>query len=531
MRTDSPGAKWHISDLFDLEYFLKQDAEEKSGIKKDADDAWDRRIYLAFAESHTPPYSRRDLLKFWLDEKRKKETAATGGTGLLPGGMFDEILSLARLAIIITALPAGIALAWSVLSYRGDAPINIFTCLWIFIFPQVLMLIMLGGMSVFRRIGLPSGQWGFYPLLAFLLRKAALFLKSAGEDRFSAERRQRMNAAFGMIGRHKTIYGPVFYRPVFVLLQMFGVCFNIGLLATALFKITITDLAFGWQTTLAAGAEAMHRVVEWIALPWSWLSFLFPAHPTLSQIQGSRIILKDGLAHLATPDLASWWPFLVMTVVVYGLLPRVLLLAYGITAQARNLKALDFSHSACDRLIRRMQVPQVETGGVKPPAPGIPLGRKPALSASAAGETEVGAIHVITGVPEENDVLCADDDLTERIGHLLGPFSYHRFCLTMDPEADAATLQSLLSEIHNQDGDIRVLLVQDAWLPPIRETLSWIRAMRHAVGPRTGMIIGLVGKPGPANLFTPPADADRIIWDRAVAALGDPYLRTESLGG
>jgi hypothetical protein len=101
----------------------------------------------------------------------------------------------------------------------------------------------------------------------------------------------------------------------------------------------------------------------------------------------------------------------------------------------------------------------------------------------------------------------------------------------MNPETDAASLQSLLSAIRGRDGDIRVLLVQEAWLPPIRETLSWIRFMRDAAGPRTGIIIGLAGKPLPDNFLTPPGDADRIIWDRAVAGLGDPYLRTEALGG
>lgn len=528
----SPGKTWRASDLIDLEFFLQRESAEKTGVKEDAAAAENRRIYLEFSRSHTPPHSRRDLLKFWLEQKRKKETAgAVGGTGPLPGGMFDEILSLARLAIIITALLAGMALAWSVLSYRGDAPINIFTCLWLFIFPQFLMLILLGGMSVFRRFGLSSGKWGVYPLLAFLLRRAAQSLKSAGEHRLSAERKLRINSAFGMIGRHKTIYGSVFYRPVFTLFQMFGVCFNIGLLGAALFKITITDLAFGWQTTLTAGAAGVYRVVGWISLPWSWLSPFFPAHPTLSQIQGSRIILKDGLAHLATPDLVSWWPFLVLAIIVYGLLPRVLLLAWGITAQARGLKALDFSHSACDRLIRRMQVPLVETGGMKPLEPGMPHGRKPTLSDSSDVSASTGAIDVIIGVPEENDALRADGELTERIGHLLGPIISHRFRLTMDPQTDALVLQRLLEDLNPQRSDFRVLLLQEAWLPPIRETLSWIKAIRRTAGPRTGMIIGLVGKPVRENPLTSPADADRLIWQQAVSGLADPYIRVETLGG
>lgn len=521
---------WRVSDLIDLEYFLRQETEEKSGIERDSAATADRRIYLEFAGSNTPPFSRRDLLKFWLTEKRKRENPP-GGPSQLPGDMFTEAIGLMRMVIIITALLTGITLAWSVLSYRGAAPINIFTCLWVFIFPQVLMLAILCGVSVFRLLGLSSGKWGIYPLFAALLRRAAIGLKSAGENRLPGAHRHRTHAAFGMIGSHKTIYGSIFYRPVFILFQVFGVCFNIGLMGGTLFKIMITDLAFGWQTTLQAAAKSIHLIVGWISLPWSWLSSLFQAHPTLAQIEGSRIILKDGMAHLATRDLASWWPFLVMAILVYGLLPRVLLLAYGITTQARALKTMDFSHSACDRLVRRMQAPQMETGGVRLMDAGILQDAKYPRSDPLIGASSSSGLHVIAGVPGEIDTLCADDELSERLRLLMGPSVLHRFCFTMNPETDARVLQSLLSEIRVSGADTRILLLQEAWLPPIRETLSWIRDMRKAAGPQTGMIIGLVGKPVQSSLLTSPADADRIFWEQTVAGMGDPYIRVETLGG
>ena len=175
------------------------------------------------------------------------------------------------------------------------------------------------------------------------------------------------------------------------------------------------------------------------------------------------------------------------------LLPRLLLLIYGITIQTRALNKLNFSHSTCDRLIKGMQVPQMETGEIKISEPGKSHGRQPTLSISATVGTADGPIHMIIGVPEETDALYADDELTERIVHLLGPGVFHRLRLTMDPQADALALQRVQEGIKSKDTDIRVLFIQDAWLPPIRETLSWIRAMRHTAGPRTGIIIGLLG--------------------------------------
>jgi hypothetical protein len=531
----SPGKTWRVSELIDLEYFLGTTTEEKTGIDGDADAAGaeERRIYLAFSQSHTPPFSRRELLKFWLEEKRQKERPALGHDRT-PGAMFQEALSLTRLVIIITALLSGMALAWSVLSYRGAEPINIFTCLWVFILPQVLMLILLCCMAVFRHLGLSYEGWGIYPLLAALLRRAAMGLKSAGENRLSGERRHRIHAVFGMIGQQKTLYGPIFYRPVFILFQIFGVCFNIGLMGASLVKIMITDLAFGWQTTLQAGAESVHGLVAWIALPWSWLPPLFPAHPSLSQIAGSRIILKDGMAHLATPDLVSWWPFLVMAIIVYGLIPRVLLLAYGIAAQSRALGRLSFSHSACDRLIRRMQTPRLESGG-RPLPRQTGTDERPAMPPEGPVKTATGQeTLIITGIPEELHDRFVETDISDRMRLILGPVLLHRFLYRGDAAADIRVLEALLAELpagKTDITDIRIMFVQEAWLPPIRETLSWIKAMRRAAGPRTGMIIGLVGKPVRENSLTSPADADRLIWQQAVSGLGDPYIRVEALGG
>ena len=35
------------------------------------------------------------------------------------------------------------------------------------------------------------------------------------------------------------------------------------------------------------------------------------------------MVLKEGIYHLTTPDLVSWWPFLLLAVCFYGFLPRI----------------------------------------------------------------------------------------------------------------------------------------------------------------------------------------------------------------
>jgi hypothetical protein len=74
-----------------------------------------------------------------------------------------------------------------------------------------------------------------------------------------------------------------------------------------------------------------------------------------------------------------------------------------------------------------------------------------------------------------------------------------------------------------------VLVLQEAWQPPILENLNFLKQLRHRLGERTGIVVGLIGKPGPDTLFTAPGDTDVRVWKHRVDALGDPYLEVERL--
>jgi hypothetical protein len=50
--------------------------------------------------------------------------------------------------------------------------------------------------------------------------------------------------------------------------QTFGVAFNVGALAAALYLVTFSDLAFSWSTTLSADIERGHRITSWLSAPW-----------------------------------------------------------------------------------------------------------------------------------------------------------------------------------------------------------------------------------------------------------------------
>jgi len=510
--------QWRIRDLLDLEFFL-------SG-NNPLPDGFDRDVYLAFAETRSAPHSRRELIRYWLDRRRERETAGDR-ENTLPGAVYAELIVLFRILLAMLALFIGATVTWSLLSYQGQQPVNVFTCLWVLLVPQVLLLLLLLVGSVFRGTRIIRSFFLLYPLMAGLARR--LFRRVGGimANRMTADNRERFRSTVGLLGQARTVYGSVFLWPVFNTAQLTGIFFNLAIIATLLLRVTITDLAFGWQSTLQPGPETVHRIVQSISLPWNWLVAPPLSHPTLDQIAGSKMVLKEGIFRLATRDLVAWWPFLAFSILFYGLIPRLLLAVFGYVRKRRALKTLDFAHAACDRLVQRMQTPRINTESrpyvekVPPPPRLHPV--EPMAADAISGQTPAILI-----IPQE---LLAQFDPGETADRI-------RTCFAMNPvetipaEIDAVTDGKRVSTALGNlpDGPVRIVILQEAWQPPIKETLSWLRGLREAAGNSVGMVIALVGKPMAGNPFTPPTDTDRTVWERSIQGIGDAYLRVEPLG-
>jgi len=522
-------AKWQVKDFIDLEYFLKQDAEEKPKTASPASVSADRDRFLTYTKTHTPPFSRREIIHYWLKGKREAAIKASGEVFRLPGDKFAETFRLGLVFIIFTALISGVSLAWSVLSYQGNDPINIFTCLWVLLVPQTLLLIFLCIMALLRRLRLVNPAHGAYPILTALIRRAMVRLKTTAERSLPPDQQARIHSLYDAMGRQNALYGAIFLWPAFILAQTLMVFYNIGLILAALLKLSITDLAFGWQSTLQPDPAAVHRIIKAISVPWSWLP---SASPTIEQIEGSKIILKDGMTHLATSDLVSWWPFLLFALLFYGLLPRLLLLAYCIRQQSLAVNRVDFSSSDCDRLIQRMQTPVMASEGRRyvtrqTPAPAL-LPEDTAVTNDLNIRDVLGQAIVL--VPEDIDERCSDYDLEDRISDVLGLEVSFRIRSAMTP-ADMAELEKVLADNDEGKPSTRLIFIQEAWQPPIRETMAWLQTLRQSAGKNIGIIVGLVGKPAHGLMFTSPDDTDRVIWEQAVSRLADPFTRVENLGG
>ena len=524
---------WQIKDLIDLEYFLGKKFREPVE-NKDADNKnFDRQAYLSF-----PGHDRRvdnlsyrkRLIRHWLEQRREQEKQGGRARVVLPGDAFSETMGIIRLVTFFIALVFGAGLTWSLLSYQGREPINVFTCLWVLVAPQVLLLLFLVLSAALYKMRIIKSFKLLYPMITAIVQGTLKKIGHFAEKRLDADKANRIRETYALLGKTKTVYGSVFFWPIFLLAQLFGIFFNAGILGVMFLKVAITDLAFGWQTTLQVAPESVFRFVEMAALPWSWLFSPPIAHPTITQITGSQMILKDGIVHLTTGDLVAWWPFIFLAVFFYAFVPRLILAGAGLYFKGRAIESIDFNHGECDRLIIRMKTPEVDTVS-QPYQAGDDEEKRAVLNHAAVDRADSAVTPAIVLVPDEIFDQFSNAQLEKNLYNSLGMQAAAVISVKMEAQNDRDHLRKAFSEKQDKNVSYRTVIVQEAWQPPIKESISWIKSLREAMIDNAGMVIALVGKPGRDTVFTPPSNMDRMIWEQAINSLGDPYIRVESFGG
>jgi hypothetical protein len=259
-----------------------------------------------------------------------------------------------------------------------------------------------------------------------------------------------------------------------------------------------------------------------MAFPWSWFVKAGIAYPSLSEIEGSRIVLKDGIYHLATGNLVSWWPFLCFALITYGLLPRLILLLVALYKKGSSLAALRFDQAVFDRLLVSMQTPSLSTGAI--PDPMDKPATLPPEHLEASGSPSGAGLTVL--IPEEVFARCSEPDLKQALAKT-GGIIRQTIKFAEDYESDRLLLEKLAVP---ETEHLAILILAEAWMPPIIDFIVFIKDLRRALPPSTPIRIGLIGRPGSKSVFNPVAPADYKIWQQKMDSLGDAYLSVEQLG-
>lgn len=121
---------------------------------------------------------------------------------------------------------------------------------------------------------------------------------------------------------HMWRYGSAFYWTTQRYFQLFSLAFLSTALLTLLSVITFSDVAFGWSSTLNISTANIFAITQTLSLPWqSWLPL---AHPSQELVEASRFYRMN--THNNPALLGQWWPFVAMCILVWGILPRLIML-------------------------------------------------------------------------------------------------------------------------------------------------------------------------------------------------------------
>ena len=521
---------WNYKDIFDLEYFLHKDSTTEAESLRQRD----RDIFLQHVEPSLPqcPKGQEQLfiMHNWLEYRRRIEFGASDT--LSPGALFAEAHRTLRLICLVVGLFFGSIAGLSFFNYAGTNPVNIFSFLVFFIFSQIalVLLLLISGLSRYLLRGKNIAMPLAIRIMGGLITKTILWGHRNILGRMWAESRESLAASLGLLTGKRRIYGSLFFWPVFVLTQLLTIGANAGVFAATLFRILTSDVAFGWQSTVQFSAQALYFFVKVTSLPWSWFIPQDFAHPSLAAIEGSRIILKDGISHLATQDLVSWWPFLVLCLLYYGLMPRVVLYFLAIYMQYRSLAELRLQHAPCTRLLQRMQTPRVSTQAApefrntpdNKALPDVPVAIERQPAANPASQ-----LPVLVLIPDEIYAFYQEDALAT----LLAPRGLHpadRVRFMENFEADRGVLEVLSRSDWSATRGIVILM--EAWMPPLVAFLSFLDQLRATVGPEIPITVELLGKPSADSLAAPVSTVDWAIWAKKITSLGDPMLTLEPIG-
>ncbi len=222
---------------------------------------------------------------------------------------FEQLLKSADLIGVAIALILGAITAGGLLSYSGKEPVNILYFLFfVFFLPLISGLITL--YSIFTATKESEVRTFF---TTFIWNKIFSFL----------QKRQNLDLLEFKIPKE------ILNLKIVLFSIKFSLSFYIGFALSFLIMVIGEDIAFGWRSTLKITVDEFYSLIKLIAAPW-W--FLDGAIPSKELIQSSHYYRLGGgvdpnlIKNVSL--LGEWWKFLFMSVLVYGIFFRILLLVF-----------------------------------------------------------------------------------------------------------------------------------------------------------------------------------------------------------
>jgi hypothetical protein len=440
-----------------------------------------------------------DRVRHWWQAVRREQPLGARETDFAT--RLSRVRGLITFLMLVVGALAGSVTAMAVFRYDGTWPVNVVTIFAALVLPQIVLI----ALTLILMLPKVPGVAAVQSLLGGLspgTLAAALYRRVARQDDQRAS----------LLAWHEA-RGPAAARfarwQMLAWSQCAALAFNVAALMCALGLIAFTDLAFGWSTTLRLGSDDVLRLTRLLAAPWREL---WPvAVPSAELIEHSRFfrLASAPQSAIAASELTGWWPFLLAAITTYGLLPRcclLLLATLRLRVATRNLLLDDPRVRA---LLDRMSAAEVHLGSdIKESArvfPEAQAPRAPAMSGDAVAIVWSGALPL----PD--------------VGHWTA--AHLRWRVVEELEAGSRTLTADQSVIERASAlqPSTVIVFVRGWEAPMLDLQDFIQALRAKLGSQCSLIVVPVGAGGEIA-----SDAQRSIWSRWTARVGDPALYLES---
>lgn len=467
--------RWRLADLIDFETALAAFTDDERAAER-----------LLFARDIRPKLKqgselgrRRLGLRLWLAARRAQADSAVATS---PGEIWLQGTTLLRAALFFGMGAAGFALvAGLCVGTLQAVHVILFFALTLIVPWLVFVLFGVTGLVLGqRRICLERG-------LTLVTRLAERTRGRAGATAVEQWRDRLLDGRAPRQALSATLGGAF---------QLGGLGFNLGAIAALLGCLMVFDVRFYWEATPETGG-LMQTTTALIATPWQWA---WPAAvPDASAIEASRARYVDGAKQVpgGSSAAAAWWRFLLISLLIWGVLPRLLLVGLFAWRTRSALAALDFQAPRHRALWRALTT--IERGAV-------------------AAQAEDGALVLdVGGIGVRG---------TDIRGFLLRT-------LRVNPQADHRV--GVLDEATENDSDAAlaaspehvVLLVEDWNLSP-RQAGALHARVRTAIGTQTPMTWVVMGLDG--GVPVAPAADHLTRWTAFIDGLRDPATEIVAYG-
>ncbi len=493
-----------LGEMIDLQAVLERDADEDEQdlIKRDGDVG--RRVNAAKLDDVS-------AVRAWLAEVGPPEATAYGSHLERWGSTLSWLLR-------VGAFAAGLLTVAGWLEVQGRQPINVINFWSALIGTQLVFLILLAA-SVLRwrwviRRGMTVPGRASRALPWFARAIESLWVRVAKPDHNNG----LPAATWSKVQR---LYGELFGWVALKSTQALAVAYNVGATLGLVVWATISDPSFGWRSTLL-DETTVHRWAQRIALPWSWSGWAgAPSPEVVAQTRYSSLEARFVEAGALGPEAelwAAWWPFLLLSLLVYGLVPRLGTYAWTWWRCKLALRGAPWRSAAADQLLHRMRRSSLSTVAEARPEPlAVDTPLPHALADEASVSQKPVAVMKWSGVPDMPPSV-----METMIRFTLGRSIWGHVEIVggRDLNADEAAVRKASAA----QGEPDVAVMVQGWEPPVGDHVDFFEQLRRGLkaGRRIDVLVcGLSA----SDAVVAPTDAQMRLWRRRLEALGDPWLR------